>query len=215
MASCSPSPKVMKREKHVLMLSLLASICSTDEELAALVLAGRIAHAGRAAAHERDRLAGAGLLQPVQHHDREQMADMQRRAGAVVADIGGQPALERGLVDALGIGGLVDEASLGEDASGIRIVGAFIASLVGWSVDAGSGLAASHGRVQRLPPSPGEVRGPSLGRLLGLAEALVEVLVDGHHQLVDLAVEEVVGALDDGVLDLHALLRLHLLDHAD
>ena len=57
------------------------------EDLARLVAAGRIADARRAAAHQRDRLV-AGLLQPVQHHDREQVADMQRRRGAVVADIG-------------------------------------------------------------------------------------------------------------------------------
>ena len=47
------------------------------QQLAALVLARRIADHGRAAAHQRDRLA-AGLLQPVQHHDLHQRADVQR-----------------------------------------------------------------------------------------------------------------------------------------
>ena len=65
------------------------------ENAAALVLAGRIADARRAAAHQRDRPV-AGLLQPVQHHDRQQRADMQRGRGAVEADIGGdRPALAR------------------------------------------------------------------------------------------------------------------------
>ena len=64
---------------------------------------------------------------------------------------------------------------------------------------------------------PGATGGRSLrpsGRRFGLAEALRQILVDGFHQLVDPAVEEVVGAIDHRVLELHALLRLHLLDHA-
>ena len=61
------------------------------QDAAALVLAGRIADPGGAAAHQRDRPV-AGLLQPVQHHDRQQRADMQRGGGAVEADIGGDRA---------------------------------------------------------------------------------------------------------------------------
>ena len=55
----------------------------------AFVLARRIADARGAAAHQRDRPV-AGLLQPVQQHDRQQRADMQRRRGAVETNIGGQ-----------------------------------------------------------------------------------------------------------------------------
>ena len=83
------------------------------EQAPALVAAGRIADAGRAAAHQGDRLA-AGLLQPMQHHDRQEMPDMQGRGRAVVAHIGGEltgPCLG---VEALGIGALVDIAPLGQ-----------------------------------------------------------------------------------------------------
>ena len=54
----------------------------------ALVVAERrVADLGGAAAHQRDRPV-AGLLQPAQHHDVEQVPDVQRRRGGVVADIG-------------------------------------------------------------------------------------------------------------------------------
>jgi hypothetical protein len=46
------------------------------EDRAAIVLAGGVADARRSAAHQRDRTV-AGLLHPVQHHDRHQRADMQ------------------------------------------------------------------------------------------------------------------------------------------
>ena len=39
---------------------------------------------------------------------------MQRGAGAVEADIGGDAAVAASLVEALGVGGLVDEAAFGQ-----------------------------------------------------------------------------------------------------
>ena len=56
------------------------------EQLAAFVLADGIADLGRPAAHQHDRLV-PGLLQPPQHHDLDQAADMERRRGRVEADI--------------------------------------------------------------------------------------------------------------------------------
>ena len=47
----------------------------------------QLADAGGAAAHERDR-AAARLLQPTQHHDLQQMADMQRIRRGIETDIG-------------------------------------------------------------------------------------------------------------------------------
>ena len=85
------------------------------EELPRLVLARGIADPGGAAAHQRDRLV-AGLLQPAQHHDREEMADMERRPGAVVADIGDDGRLERQRIEPLGVGALMDKSALEEDA---------------------------------------------------------------------------------------------------
>ena len=77
MASVLPSPNEMKREKTRPDAVLVGLDLLDGQELAALVLAGRIAHPCRAAAHERDRLAGAGLLQPMQHHDGEQVPHME------------------------------------------------------------------------------------------------------------------------------------------
>ena len=66
------------------------------EELAALILAGRIADPRRTAADQRHGLA-AGLLQPAQHHDRKDRTSVKRGGGAIKADIGGEIA-------ALGLG---------------------------------------------------------------------------------------------------------------
>ncbi len=76
-----------------------------------LVLAGGIADARGAAAHQRDRLA-ARLLQPVQHHDRDQVPHMQGRRSAVVADIGDHLALRRQGIEPREVGALVDEPAL-------------------------------------------------------------------------------------------------------
>ena len=56
------------------------------EHLAALVLAGRIADFGGAAAHHDDWLM-PGLLQPSQHHNLHQRANMQRWRGGIEANI--------------------------------------------------------------------------------------------------------------------------------
>ncbi len=69
------------------------------QELATLILARRIADHGRAAAHQRDRLA-ARLLKPMQHHDADQVADMQRGRGAVEPDIAGERPRTRLVVEA-------------------------------------------------------------------------------------------------------------------
>ena len=80
------------------MPALLASICGDREQLAAFVLARRVADHRRAAAHQRDRLA-ARLLQPVQHHDLDERADVQRRRGAIEADVGDERSGARLLVE--------------------------------------------------------------------------------------------------------------------
>ena len=61
------------------------------QQLAAFVLAGRIADLGGAAADKRDRPVPAAL-QNAKHHDADEIADMQARRGAVEADIGGDRA---------------------------------------------------------------------------------------------------------------------------
>ena len=87
-ASVGPSPKVRKRSKTRLIEAMLASIVSSVEQLARLVLEARIADLGGAAAHQHDRLV-PGLLEPAQHHDLDEAADVERGRGRVEADIAG------------------------------------------------------------------------------------------------------------------------------
>jgi len=97
------------------------------QQRAAGILTRWIADLAGAAAHQRDR-AMAGLLQPSQHHDREQVADMEARRGGVEADIGGEGARGRLGIEALGVRNLVDESAFREDAQEIGLVGAHAAS---------------------------------------------------------------------------------------
>ncbi|MET4828073.1 hypothetical protein ABH972_005662 [Bradyrhizobium ottawaense] len=69
--------------------------------------------------HQRDRLV-AGLLEPVQHHHGEVIADMQRAGGAIVADIGGRLALGGERVQPLEIGALVNESTFLQGVEEIR-----------------------------------------------------------------------------------------------
>ncbi|MPL94363.1 hypothetical protein SDC9_40516 [bioreactor metagenome] len=80
---------------------------------------GGVAHLGGAAAHQRDRLV-AGLLEPAQQHDVEQMAHMQRRRGGVIADIGGDHPLRQCRVEFLKVGAIRQEATLDDDAEEVR-----------------------------------------------------------------------------------------------
>ena len=92
------------------------------QDLARLVPARGIAHARGAAAHQHDRLVAAGRLHPVQHHDGVEVADVQRRRRAVVADIGDHVALDGKRVQPREVGALVDEAALIQDIEEIGLV---------------------------------------------------------------------------------------------
>ena len=85
------------------------------EDLAGLVAPRRVADPRGAAAHQRDRLA-AELLQPVQHHDGDEAADMERGGGAIITDIGHHLAAAGLGVEAIRVGALVDVAALVEEA---------------------------------------------------------------------------------------------------
>ncbi|OIQ66219.1 hypothetical protein GALL_522150 [mine drainage metagenome] len=81
-------------------------------EQRALIRAERgVAHLGGAAAHQHDRLAAA-LLQPAQHHDLDQAANMQRFRRGIKADIGRDHAFDESLVQRLIIGAAGHEAAL-------------------------------------------------------------------------------------------------------
>ena len=111
---------------------------------AALVLAGRVADPRRAAAHQGDRPV-AGLLQPVQHHDRQQRADMQRGGGAVEADISGNLPGGRLGIQNVRLGDLVDKAPFAENVKKVGFIGSHVSS-----------LAPGHARLT----VPGGVSGP-------------------------------------------------------
>ncbi|OIQ68461.1 hypothetical protein GALL_499460 [mine drainage metagenome] len=80
--------------EHLLDALLVALDILDRKDFSGLVLAGGVADAGGAAAHQRDRPV-AGLLQPVEAHDLYHGTDMERRRGAVEADIGHEFALGR------------------------------------------------------------------------------------------------------------------------
>jgi hypothetical protein len=80
------------------------------EQRAGCVLARRVADLARAATHQRDR-AMAGLLEPPQHHDRQQIADMEAGGGGIEADIGGDRPGGRLGIETLGVRNLVDESA--------------------------------------------------------------------------------------------------------
>ncbi len=101
--------------ERLLHSGLVALDILERQDLARLVLAGGIADLRRAAAHQHDGLA-AGLLQPVQHHDGDEAADMQRGRRTIVPDIGDKLAFGGQLVEAGRVRALVDEPALGENS---------------------------------------------------------------------------------------------------
>jgi len=90
------------------------------QQLAALVLARRVADLGRAAAHQGDRPV-AGLLHPAQQHDLHQVPDMQRIRRRIEADIAGDRPLGRQGVQRLEVGALVDIAARVEQAQQVGL----------------------------------------------------------------------------------------------
>ena len=98
------------------------------QKLACLVLAGRIADLGRASADQDDRPV-PGLLKLPQHHDADQMADMEGRGGAVEADIAGQPLTACQPVQPRLVGRLVDKAPRCQLVQKVRFDGAHGARL--------------------------------------------------------------------------------------
>ena len=99
----------------------------------------------RAAAHQRDRPV-AGLLHPVEHHDRQQRADVQRGRRAVEADIGRDRSGLGARVEVLRLRDLVDEAALGENIKKFGLIGAHGTDHSDGFLDGRGWLIASLGR---------------------------------------------------------------------
>ena len=87
-ASLAARAEAHEFAEHRLDAADIGGDLGVGEKLARLVLAGGIADLGGAAADQHDRPV-ASLLQFAQHHDAEQIADMQARRRAVEADIAG------------------------------------------------------------------------------------------------------------------------------
>ena len=83
------------------------------EELAGLVLTGRIADLGRAATHEHDGSVPGPLKDP-QHHDRQEAAHMQARRCAVEPNIGRDRAFAGTSIEALRVRDLMQVAAFRE-----------------------------------------------------------------------------------------------------
>ena len=101
--------------EHQLDAADIGGDLCVGEKLARLVLAGGIADLGGAAADQHDRPV-PGLLQFAQHHDAEQIADMEARRRAVEADIAG---------DGFGAGEPVERCFVGHlvnVAAGLKLV---------------------------------------------------------------------------------------------
>src|SRR5262245_20180901 len=97
--------------EHALDRLLVALDGLDGKDAPGLVLAGRVADPRGAAAHERDRLA-ARALQPSEHHDGNEMPNVQGWRRAVVADVADHFAVTPQTVEAGKIGTLVDIAAL-------------------------------------------------------------------------------------------------------
>ena len=80
------------------------------QQLAAFILATRIADLGGAAADQRDWPV-AGLLQAAQQHDRGQIADVERWRGGIITIIRSHDRFVGQFVEPVGIGQLVDMAA--------------------------------------------------------------------------------------------------------
>src|SRR5690606_27022820 len=80
------------------------------EDLARLDLAGRIADHGGAATDDDDRAVTAAL-ERAHRHDLDEVADVQRGGGRVVADVEGDRAGDHGGVDGGEVAGLLEVAA--------------------------------------------------------------------------------------------------------
>ena len=92
------------------------------QQLPRLILARRITNLGRPAAHQHDRLVPR-LLQMPQHHDRNQIADVQAERRAIKADIGRDRALARRAIQRRRIGDLMNKPArfeTGEKVAAVR-----------------------------------------------------------------------------------------------
>ena len=91
------------------------------QQRARLVAERWVADLGGAAAHQHDR-AVPGLLHAPQHHDRHQVADVQRVRRRVVADVGHQRLLGGQRVERRQVGRLVDVAALAQELDEVGLV---------------------------------------------------------------------------------------------
>src|SRR5215471_15993665 len=66
----------------------------------------------------------AGLLQPAQHHDAEEITDMKGGCGRIEADIGGDRSGGRLGIEPLGVRNLMDETPRSQGLQKFGLVGA-------------------------------------------------------------------------------------------
>src|SRR6266516_4177786 len=116
MLACAESQEA---REHLLDAVLIALDLLDRKDFPGFILAGGVADAGGAAAHQRDRLV-AGLLQPVEAHDLHHGADVKRRRGAVETDIADKVATGRELVQRVRVRNLMNKAAAPQHIEKIR-----------------------------------------------------------------------------------------------
>ncbi|MNE16749.1 hypothetical protein D3C80_1097030 [compost metagenome] len=90
------------------------------EHRPAAVAEARVADARGGPADQQQRPV-PGLLQPAHQHQALQVADVQTVGGGIEAEVGGQRASGQGGAQAVGVGALVDEATLFEQGQQVGI----------------------------------------------------------------------------------------------
>src|SRR6516225_1862103 len=70
-----------------------------------------------------------GVLQPAQHHDAEEVADMKAGCGRIEAYIGGDRPGSRLGIEPIGVRNLMDESPCSQDLQKFGLVGAHEASV--------------------------------------------------------------------------------------
>ena len=111
--------ELQEAREHLLDALLVALDILDRKNFARLVLARGVADAGGSTTHQRDRLV-AGLLQPVQAHDLDHGTHMERRRGAVEADIGHELATGGQRIERARVRNLMNKAAVPQLIEKIR-----------------------------------------------------------------------------------------------
>src|SRR6266481_2187111 len=144
--------ELQKAREHLLDAVLVALDLLDRKDFPRFILAGGIADAGGAAAHQRDRLV-AGLLQPVEAHDLHHGADVKRRRGAVEADIADKLAPGRERIQRVRVRNLMNKAAFLQQIEKIRFKNSHFGATLIILIFSRYSQAVAEPWRNRLPPA--------------------------------------------------------------